>query len=51
MPPIIKVENLSKSYIINHEGQERYTAMRDVIAKKAKKIFSFPKILTLSLPQ
>ena len=40
---IIKVENLSKSYIINHEGQERYTAMRDVIANKAKKIFSFPK--------
>ena len=45
MPPIIKVENLSKSYIINHEGQERYTAMRDVIAKKAKKIFSFPQSL------
>lgn len=42
---IIKVENLSKSYIINHEGQERYTAMRDVIANKAKKIFSFPQSL------
>ena len=46
MPPIIKVENLSKSYIINHEGQERYTAMRDVIANKAKKIFSFPSSLS-----
>ena len=46
MPPIIKVENLSKSYIINHEGQERYTAIRDVIANKVKKIFSFPKNLS-----
>ena len=45
MSSIIKVENLSKSYIINHEGQERYTAMRDVIANKAKKIFSFPSSL------
>jgi lipopolysaccharide transport system ATP-binding protein len=41
MSTIIKVENLSKSYILNHEGQERYTAMRDVIANKAKKLFSF----------
>lgn len=40
--PIIKVENLYKQFVINHEGQERYTALRDVIAKKAKKIFSFP---------
>ena len=44
--PIIKVENLSKSYIINHEGQRGgYTAMRDVISQKAKKIFSFPQKL------
>jgi lipopolysaccharide transport system ATP-binding protein len=49
MSAIIKVENLSKSYIINHEGQERYTAMRDVIAKKAKKIFSFPSTLVKSI--
>lgn len=42
---IIKVTNLSKSYTINHEGKERYTALRDVMAKKAKKIFSFPKSL------
>ena len=46
MTPIIKVENLSKSYIINHEGQERYTALRDVIANKAKQIFSFPRSLS-----
>jgi lipopolysaccharide transport system ATP-binding protein len=39
---IIEVRGLSKSYIINHEGKESYTALRDVIAQKAKKIFSFP---------
>ncbi|MGB4837369.1 MAG: ABC transporter ATP-binding protein [Saprospiraceae bacterium] len=39
--PIIKVENLSKSYTIHHEGQERYTALRDVVANKTKNIFSF----------
>ena len=41
--PIIEVSGLSKSYIISHEGTERYTALRDVVARKAKKIFSFPK--------
>ena len=40
---IVQVNNLSKSYIITHEGRESYTALRDVVAKKAKKIFSFPK--------
>jgi lipopolysaccharide transport system ATP-binding protein len=44
--PIIKVEHLSKSYIINHEGQERYTALRDVVANRAKKLFSFPSSLS-----
>jgi len=42
---IIQVTNLSKSYTISHEGRERYTALRDVMAQKAKKIFSFPKSL------
>jgi lipopolysaccharide transport system ATP-binding protein len=42
---IIKVENLSKKYLISHESQERYTAMRDVLANKVKKLFSFPKSL------
>ncbi|MBK8510788.1 MAG: ABC transporter ATP-binding protein [Saprospiraceae bacterium] len=42
---VIKVENLSKKYIIDHEGQERYTAMRDVVARKVKKIFSYSKSL------
>lgn len=42
---VIIVENLSKKYIIDHEGQERYTAMRDVVARKVKKIFSIKKLL------
>ena len=46
MPPIIQVSNLSKSYSISHEGRERYTSLRDVIARKTKKIFSFPKSMT-----
>jgi len=43
MSSIIKVENLGKSYTISHEERERYTALRDVIARKAKKIFYFNK--------
>jgi lipopolysaccharide transport system ATP-binding protein len=45
MSSIIEVKNLSKSYTISHEGQEKYTTLRDVMAKKAKKLFSFPKAL------
>ena len=41
MSKIIEVRGLSKSYMINHEGKESYTALRDVIAHKTKKIFSF----------
>ena len=51
---IIEVNNLSKSYTISHEpvptctdffgmqsgGRERYIALRDVKAQKAKMIFS-----------
>lgn len=37
---IIQVNNLSKCYTISHEGRERYTALRDVLAQKAKGIFS-----------
>ncbi|MEH1929797.1 ABC transporter ATP-binding protein [Nostoc sp.] len=33
---VIKVENLGKKYIIGHQQQERYTALRDVIANKVK---------------
>jgi lipopolysaccharide transport system ATP-binding protein len=32
---IIKVENLSKSYMIRHQQAERYTALRDVLANGA----------------
>jgi lipopolysaccharide transport system ATP-binding protein len=33
---IIEVKGLSKKYILSHEGQEKYTALRDVIANKVK---------------
>jgi lipopolysaccharide transport system ATP-binding protein len=37
MPAIpIRVENLGKKYTITHKANERYTALRDVIANKAK---------------
>jgi hypothetical protein len=38
---IITVENLGKKYRIQHQGESRrYVALRDVIANKAKGIFS-----------
>lgn len=43
MSAIIQVKDLSKSFIISHEGQERYTALRDVVTNKAKKLFSLSK--------
>ncbi len=33
---VIRVENLSKKYIIGHQKQERYTALRDVISSGTK---------------
>ena len=36
--PILQVEKLSKRFIISHEEQEKYTALRDIMAKQAKKI-------------
>ncbi len=33
---IIKVEGLGKKYVISHQGREQYTALRDVISRKAK---------------
>lgn len=38
MTSAIAVENLSKKYIIGHQKQERYTALRDVLANGAKRI-------------
>jgi lipopolysaccharide transport system ATP-binding protein len=36
--PVIRVENLSKKYIISHQKPERYMALRDVIANGAKSL-------------
>jgi ABC-type polysaccharide/polyol phosphate transport system ATPase subunit len=35
---VIRVENLGKKYILVHQKQERYTALRDVIANSAKSL-------------
>jgi lipopolysaccharide transport system ATP-binding protein len=35
---VIKVENLSKKYIISHQKRERYLTLRDTIAQKSKEI-------------
>lgn len=40
MHTVIDVKNLSKKYVIGHQKRERYTALRDVIAEKAKRITS-----------
>lgn len=34
----IKIENLSKKYVIGHQKQERYTALRDVMMHKMRGI-------------
>ena len=36
---IIAVEGLGKRYSLRHQTGERYTALRDVIAEKAKSLF------------
>ncbi|BAY33462.1 ABC transporter-like protein [Nostoc carneum NIES-2107] len=35
---VIQVENLGKKYIIGHQQEERYTALRDVITNKIKSL-------------
>jgi len=40
---VIKVEGLSKQFIISHEERERYTSLRDVIAKQAKGLIGLNK--------
>lgn len=37
MSSVITVENLSKKYIIGHQKQERYTALRDVLTNGTKR--------------
>jgi lipopolysaccharide transport system ATP-binding protein len=41
---VIRVENLSKKYIIGHQKQERYTALRDVITNKENGDKNMPEI-------
>jgi lipopolysaccharide transport system ATP-binding protein len=36
--PVIKVESLSKKFIIAHEASERYTTLRDTITRNARKL-------------
>lgn len=36
MSTVIKIENLSKKYIIGHQRQENYTALRDVMMHKLR---------------
>jgi len=38
---VITVENLGKKYIIGHQQQERYTALRDVLVEKARSVGQF----------
>ncbi len=40
MPPAIKVENLSKSYLVGHNATrtEGYTALLDVLARNVRKL-------------
>lgn len=45
MDKVIEVENLGKKYIISHQGEARYTALRDVIADGAKKLIKRNNIL------
>jgi lipopolysaccharide transport system ATP-binding protein len=37
---VIRVENLSKKFILGHQQQERYTALRDVISNGVKSVGS-----------
>src|SRR5689334_4365061 len=39
MATVIKVENLSKRYIIKHQQKGSYSALRDVITENTKKLF------------
>lgn len=36
MAPVISVQNLGKKYILNHQPQERYVSLRDVLVSKTK---------------
>jgi len=36
---VIKAEGISKSYLIGHKSNERYTTLRDIMANKVKGLF------------
>jgi len=36
MPPTISVQNLGKKYVLSHQSQEHYTALRDVMTNGVK---------------
>jgi lipopolysaccharide transport system ATP-binding protein len=38
MSTVIRVENLSKKYVIRHELQDRYATLRDVLTRRVKNI-------------
>jgi lipopolysaccharide transport system ATP-binding protein len=40
MSVVIRVEHLSKRYVIRHQQKESYTALRDVLTEKTKKLFN-----------
>jgi lipopolysaccharide transport system ATP-binding protein len=37
---VIRVENLGKKYTLDHQQQEQYTALRDVITNSAKSLLT-----------
>ncbi|HTA82096.1 MAG TPA: polysaccharide ABC transporter ATP-binding protein [Bacteroidia bacterium] len=43
MEPAIKIEKLSKKYILQHQAKESYVALRDVMTNNVKKVFSGEK--------
>jgi len=38
---VIQIEGISKSFLLHHEGKEKYIALRDVVSRKAKNFLSF----------
>lgn len=40
MRPVIRLEGLSKKYVISHQRKERYVALRDVLTEAAKRMAS-----------
>ena len=51
MAIVIKSENLGKKYIISHQTQERYTALRDVFANNTKNIIKTIAGKSVNLPK